>query len=64
MKDETYLTVKELAERMRVTPATVRYWVYAGKAPRSIRPARLRLFPLSEVRKWEQQREVPGEPAA
>lgn len=50
------LTVDELAERERTTPATVRYWVHTGTAPRSFKAGRRRLFPLREVVAWEKAR--------
>ena len=64
--EERHLTVEELAERERTTPATVRYWIHTGTAPRSLRPGRRRLFPLSEVIKWEQRHLAEGDdsPAA
>lgn len=55
-RSEPHLTVEELAERERTTPATVRYWVHQGTAPRSFRAGRRRLFPLAEVIAWEQAR--------
>ena len=64
--EERHLTVEELAERERTTPATVRYWLHIGTAPRSLRPGRRRLFPLSEVIKWEAKQLAEGDnsPAA
>jgi excisionase family DNA binding protein len=64
--EERHLTVEELAERERTTPATVRYWIHQGTAPRSLRPGRRRLFPLSEVIKWEEKHLSRGDdlPAA
>ena len=64
--DEQHLTVEDLAKRERTTPATVRYWIHNGTAPRSLRPGRRRLFPLSEVIKWEQKHLAEGDdrPAA
>jgi excisionase family DNA binding protein len=64
--DELHLTVEELAKRERTTPATVRYWIHKGTAPRSLRPGRRRLFPLSEVIEWEKRQLAEGDdlPAA
>lgn len=50
------LTVEELAVREKTSPATVRYWVHTGTAPRSFRAGKRRLFPLPEVIAWEKAR--------
>ena len=51
----TYFTVEELAERFRTSPETVRYWVFAGKAPRSVKYGRRRLFAREDVEEFERE---------
>jgi excisionase family DNA binding protein len=52
------LTVRELAERERVAPCTVRTWIYQGDAPRHyVVGKRLYRFRLSDVLAWERERE-------
>lgn len=46
------LTVEELAEEFRTSPETVHYWVKAGKAPRSFKVGRRRLFAREDVDAW------------
>lgn len=53
---EQYLTVEELAERFRTTPASVHRWIYTGTAPRSLKVGRRRLFAMEDVVAWEQDR--------
>lgn len=47
-----YLTTDELAALMRTAPSTVRYWHHTGKAPRSIKVGRRRLYPRDAVDTW------------
>lgn len=47
-----YLTGPELASLLRTSPETVRYWVHIGKAPRSIKIGRKRLWKRSDVDAW------------
>lgn len=52
------LTVRDLAERERVAPCTVRTWIYEGEAPRHYRVGkRSYRFHLSDVIAWEKSRE-------
>lgn len=46
------LTVEELAQEFRTSPETVHYWVKAGKAPRSFKVGRRRLFARADVDAW------------
>jgi excisionase family DNA binding protein len=48
------LTVEELAERYRTSPETVHYWIKTGKAPRSFKVGRRRLFAHDDVVVWEE----------
>ena len=38
----TYLTTNEAAERLRVSPQTMRLWRYQGTGPRYVKPSRVR----------------------
>jgi hypothetical protein len=40
-----YLTLVEVAERYRTTPATVRYWRHCGRGPRGVRIGTRVLYP-------------------
>lgn len=48
-----WLTTVELAERLRTTPETVRYWRYVGKGPRSAKVGRRVLYDLNDVEAYE-----------
>ena len=61
MEDERLLTVKEVAERLRANPQTVRRWLREGKL-RGVMPGGEKLgyrIPVSEV-----ARLLSGEPEA
>ena len=55
MEVTEYLTVDDLAARFHTSPETVRYWVFAGKAPRSVKFGRRRLFAREDVEGWERE---------
>jgi excisionase family DNA binding protein len=55
MEVSEYLTVDDLAERYKTSPETVRYWVWASKAPRSVKYGRRRLFAGEDVEAWERE---------
>lgn len=46
------LTVEEVADRCRTSPATVRYWRHVRKGPPSIKVGRRRLFPADALEAW------------
>ncbi|PZG54326.1 DNA-binding protein [Spongiactinospora gelatinilytica] len=48
-----YLTTAELAERLRTSPETLRYWRHIGRGPRSWKPGRQVLYALEDVEAWE-----------
>lgn len=48
----TNLTVEDLADEFRTTAETVHYWVKVGKAPRSFKVGRRRLFARADVDAW------------
>jgi excisionase family DNA binding protein len=51
-----HITIKELAERQRVSVVTVRRWIAAGLAPSHIRCGRTIRFRLQDVEAWEAER--------
>jgi prophage regulatory protein len=53
-----YLTTAEVAELVRAPAETVRYWVYVGKAPKSVKIGRRRLFRRSDVVTWLEAQEA------
>lgn len=44
-----YLTTEEVAELLRTSPESVRYWGHVGKGPRSFKVGRRRLFAVEDV---------------
>lgn len=61
-----YLTTAELAERLRTSPETIRYWRHLGRGPKSWKPGRRVLYDLADVVAWEtnQRAEQEGAGAA
>lgn len=55
----TYMTMSEVAEMLRTSPETVRYWRHIGKGPRSFKVGRRVLFDQQDVVAW-----VEGQRAA
>jgi excisionase family DNA binding protein len=52
-----YLTIQEVADLLRTSPETVRYWRHVGKGPASFKIGRRVLYDESDVRAWvESQR--------
>ena len=54
---EVYLTTEDLAQRLKIKPATLRYWRHKNKGPRFLKlgegvSAHVR-YALSDVIKWE-----------
>lgn len=56
-KDDPWLTVEEVAERLRIQPATIHTWRYQGTAPKGTKIGRRVLFRESDVIEWEHRRE-------
>jgi excisionase family DNA binding protein len=46
------LTTEEVADLLRTSPSTVRYWRHLGKGPRGRRPGRRVLYAESDVQAW------------
>ena len=47
-----YLTTDELAEALRTSVETVRYWRHVGKGPRSFKVGRRVLYDRRDVDAW------------
>lgn len=56
-KEVTHLKSLELAERLRVHPATPGNWRMIGKGPKWIKPGRDVLYSIKEVERWEREDE-------
>jgi excisionase family DNA binding protein len=52
MRDNDLVTTAEFADMVRAPLESVRYWVHIGKAPRSVKIGRRRLFRRSDVLAW------------
>lgn len=56
MTDQVYLTLRDLAERLRVSEHTVYRWNSSRTGPPYIRAGRHCRYRLDDVIKWEQDR--------
>lgn len=54
----TYLTTREVAEKLRRSPRTVEDWRQLGTGPRFVRINRSVLYPAVEVERFERDREL------
>ena len=51
-KIDKYLTAREVAELLAITPTTLYLWAKAGRGPRGIRIGREMRWSESEVARW------------
>ena len=59
LESEGFLTSNEVAELLRVPPATVRQWRYKGVGPRGYRVGRYIRYSPADIRDWlESQRDA------
>jgi len=49
---EEYLTTSELAERLQVSPATLRYWRHKRTGPPGVKLGKVVRYPLAGVEAW------------
>lgn len=49
---DVFYTTEELAEVLRTTPATLRYWRAVGRAPRATKVGRRVLYAERDVEAW------------
>ncbi len=50
-----YLTTEEVAELLRTSPETVRYWRHTGKGPQSFKVGRRVLYAADDVHAFVRQ---------
>jgi hypothetical protein len=50
-----YLTTRELADRYRTTPATVRYWRHVGYGPKGVKVGRHVLYEIDAVEEFDRE---------
>lgn len=50
-----YLTTEEVAELLRTSPESVRFWRHAKKGPTSVKVGRRVLYPEDELTRWINQ---------
>jgi excisionase family DNA binding protein len=48
-KYREFLTTREVAELLRTSPETIRYWAWQGTGPKSFKSGRRRLFAREDV---------------
>lgn len=53
MTEPVYLTTKELATRLRVTPGTISVWRHRGEGPPHVKLVGKVLYRLEDVEDWE-----------
>ncbi|QUD85583.1 helix-turn-helix domain-containing protein [Gordonia polyisoprenivorans] len=51
------MTTAEVAELVRTSPETVRYWRHIGKGPKSFKVGRRVLYAATDVQAWLEQAE-------
>jgi excisionase family DNA binding protein len=44
-----FLTTKEVAELLRTSPETIRYWAWRGEGPKGFKSGRRRLYAREDV---------------
>jgi excisionase family DNA binding protein len=47
-----YMTTQEIAELLRTSPETVRYWRHIGRGPASFKIGRRVLYDRADVEAW------------
>lgn len=47
-----FITTHEVAELLRTSPETVRYWRHIGTGPRSLKVGRRVLYAVEDVEAW------------
>lgn len=55
-----YLTTAEVAEMLRTSPETVRYWRHISKGPQSFKVGRKVLYAVEDVEAWIAQAREAG----
>ncbi len=52
---QQYMTTDEVAELLRTSPETVRYWRHIGKGPASFKVGKAVLYDVSELKAYIQE---------
>jgi hypothetical protein len=60
---KAWLNTQDLADRLRTTPGTIRYWRHIKAGPQGVKFGRRVLYDLAEVERWEAE-QVERETAA
>ena len=55
MQPLRYLTLPEVAEHYRTSPATVRFWRHKGIGPRGVVVGRRVLFSVDEIDRYDRE---------
>jgi hypothetical protein len=55
-----FLTTAEVAELVRTSPATVRYWRYLGRGPAGIKVGKRVRYDPEDVQSWIDQHKDSG----
>ncbi len=55
-----YMTTKEVADLLRTSPETVRYWAWKGKGPKSFKAGRRRLYAVEDVDAYIDEQRSPA----
>lgn len=61
---QEFWTVEEFADWARAPVSTIYQWVHAGRAPKSYKLGRRRLFRPEDCRAWAEERADHPQPAA
>jgi excisionase family DNA binding protein len=54
--EDEFLITREVAEWLRTSPETVRFWAWQGTGPKSFKAGRRRLYRRSDVQAWIDER--------
>lgn len=49
---QRFITTREVAELLRTSPESVRFWRHVGKGPQSFKVGRRVLYASAEVESW------------
>ncbi len=55
LREEGYLTIREVAQWYRTTEGTVRYWRHCGTGPMGVKLGTRVLYPVAEVVRFDRQ---------
>ncbi|MEV0043947.1 helix-turn-helix domain-containing protein [Nocardia rhamnosiphila] len=58
--DETWLSTRDVAQRLKIPAKTLSSWAAAGRGPRFARIGRYRRYRLADLLAWEQERLAEG----